>query len=86
MRELTYTITDPMGFHARPVGFLAKLVTNESAKVTIVFNGKEADARRLYQVLGLNIKTNDTMTIRIEGEEEHAIENRILALFKEQQL
>lgn len=86
MTEFQYTIQDPMGFHARPVGFLAKLVISQNDKVTILFNQKSADARRLYQVLGLGIKTNDTFTVQIEGDQEEALKERILALFIEQQL
>lgn len=86
MTTFSYTIKDPMGFHARPVGFLAKLVSSQNATVTIQFNEKSADARRLYQVLGLNIKTSDTMMIHIEGENEQEMQMRILALFEEQEL
>ena len=86
MTSFTYQISDPMGFHARPVGFLAKLASQSKALVTIKFNDKQADARRLYQVLGLGIKTGDQMTIEIEGENELEIQQNILDLFKEQQL
>ena len=86
MTSFTYQIQDPMGFHARPVGFLAKLASSTKDLITITFNDKQADARRLYQVLGLNIKTGDTMTVQIEGEHETELKVKILELFKEQQL
>lgn len=86
MTSFTYQIQDPMGFHARPVGFLAKLASSTKDLITITFNDKQADARRLYQVLGLNIKTGDTMTVQIEGEHETELKAKILELFKEQQL
>lgn len=86
MTSFTYQIQDPMGFHARPVGFLAKLASSTQDVVTIKFNDKQADARRLYQILGLNIKTGDTMTIEIQGENELELKRKILELFKEHQL
>lgn len=86
MTSFTYRIQDPMGFHARPVGFLAKLASTTKDSIIIKFNDKQADARRLYQVLGLNIKTGDTLTIQIEGENESELKSKILELFKEQQL
>lgn len=86
MISFTYQIQDPMGFHARPVGFLAKLASSSKEVVTVEFNEKQADARRLYQVLGLGIKTGDTMTVHIVGENEIETKEKILELFKEQQL
>lgn len=86
MTTFTYQINDPMGFHARPVGFLAKFANSQKAVISIQFNGQSADARRLYQVLGLNIKTNDIMTIQIDGEQEEVIKEQILTLFKDNNL
>lgn len=86
MTSFTYQISDPMGFHARPVGFLAKLASQSKALITIKFNDKQADARRLYQVLGLGIKTKDVMTVLIEGENELEVQKNVLDLFKEHQL
>lgn len=86
MTSFTYQISDPMGFHARPVGFLAKLASQSKALITIKFNDKQADARRLYQVLGLGIKTGDIMTVEIEGENEQEVQKNVLDLFKEHQL
>lgn len=86
MTTFTYQINDPMGFHARPVGFLAKFANSQKAVITISFNQQSADARRLYQVLGLNIKKDDVMTVSIKGEQEEAIKEQILALFKDNNL
>ncbi len=83
MIEFTYTITDPMGLHARPVGLLAKLLASKGLEAKILFNGKEADARRMYQVLGLNVKTGETITVVVKDE---ALKEEILTFFKEQNL
>ncbi len=83
MIEFTYTISDPMGLHARPVGLLAKLLSTKGLEAKILFDGKEADARRMYQVLGLNVKTGDTITVVVKDE---ALKEEILTFFKEQNL
>jgi len=86
MIEFNYKIQDPMGFHARPVGYLSKLVNTQKASVTISYDGKLADARRLYQVLGLGVKQGETIRIIINGEDEEVLRKLILSLFEEQQL
>lgn len=81
MTKFEYTIKDPMGFHARPVGALAKLASKAPSTITVVFNDTRADARRMYQVLNLNIKTNDTMIIEIDGIDEASVKQDVLTLF-----
>lgn len=78
MIEFTYTITDPMGLHARPVGLLARLLSMKGLEAKILFNGKEADARRMYQVLALNVKTGETITVMVKDE---ALKEEILTFF-----
>ena len=85
MREFKYIIKDPMGFHARPVGMMAKYVNSQKALVTIVHGQKSADCRRLYQVLGLGIKQHEQVIFRIEGENEEVVEKDLLNLFSHEQ-
>ena len=35
MKEIKYTITDPLGMHARPAGMLVKAVTPFASKITV---------------------------------------------------
>lgn len=81
MREFKYKISDPMGFHARPVGFMAKLVSQHSSQVTVTFKGKTADCRRLYQVLGLGVQQGDEVVFQINGSEEQVLEEKLIQLF-----
>ncbi len=70
MKTFTFTITDPLGIHARPAGMLVKEVSKYSSAVTIATPAKSVDARRLMAVMGLGAKTGDTITLTIEGEDE----------------
>ncbi len=73
MKQFDYTITDPLGIHARPAGMVAKTAKELGCKVTITKNGKTADTARMMALMGLGIKTGDTVTITVEGgDEEHA--------------
>jgi len=62
-------ITDPTGFHARPAAVLASGAKKFSATVKIVKNGKEADAKSITAIMGLNIKQGDLITLKAKGDD-----------------
>ena len=70
MKEFQYVIKDEAGIHARPAGMLAKEAKNFKSKITLVGNGREADALRLMAVMSLGLKKGAEMTVRVEGEDE----------------
>ena len=72
MKQFTYTITDPIGIHARPAGLLAKAAKALDSSVTIAKDGKSVAATKLMAVMGLGVKTGDTITVTVEGGDEEA--------------
>lgn len=70
MREFTYTITDPVGIHARPAGLLVRQVKAYESKITVGFDGKEVDALKLMALMGLCVKKGDTVTVKVDGADE----------------
>lgn len=70
MKEFQYVIKDEAGIHARPAGMLAKEAKNFKSKITLVGNGREADALWLMAVMSLGLKQGAEMTVRVEGEDE----------------
>lgn len=74
MKELTYTITDMSGIHARPAGLLVKEAAKYKSNITIKLSHgeKTSDAKRLFSVMALNAKCGDTLLLKIEGEDENA--------------
>lgn len=83
MKEFTYTITDPVGIHARPAGLLAKKAAGFKSTITVIKGEKKADTRRLMAFMGLGIKCGDTITIQAEGEDEQAAAEAVQAFLKE---
>ena len=53
MTEFTYAIKDPNGIHARPAGMLVKECAKYNCSITIDGNGKTADAKKIFAVMGL---------------------------------
>lgn len=72
MRQFQYTITDPVGIHARPAGLLVKAAKALDSTVTVEKGGRSAAATKLMALMGLGIKGGDTVTVSVEGGDEQA--------------
>ena len=72
MKQFAYTITDPVGIHARPAGLLVKAAKAFSSAITIERNGKSAAATKLMALMSLGVKAGDTITVTVEGTDEEA--------------
>lgn len=73
MKTFTYTIKDELGIHARPAGMLAKTAKGfAGTTVTIEKDGKEVAATKLIALMGLGVKQNDTITVKVDGGDEEA--------------
>lgn len=79
MKEFKYTITDPEGIHARPAGELIKAIKDFASKITITKEGKAADAKSIFGVMGLAVKQGQEIVMTAEGDDE---EEAIVAIEK----
>ena len=71
MKEFKFTVTDPVGIHARPAGLLVKAIKEHASTVMIENKeGKAADAKKLLALMGLGIKQGDEITVKVEGADE----------------
>ena len=70
MKSINYTITDELGIHARPAGLLVKLAGGFQSDITIVKDGKEANAKRIMALMGLSATKGSEITVKIEGPDE----------------
>ncbi|MBQ3484333.1 MAG: HPr family phosphocarrier protein [Clostridia bacterium] len=71
MKHFTYTITDPLGIHARPAGLLAKEARAfPGTEITVSKDGAEAKASQLIRLMSLGIAKGDTVSVSAEGEAE----------------
>ena len=84
MKEFTYTITDPLGIHARPAGLLAKQAKAFGATVvTVTKDGNTVKASQLMKLMGMGIKQGMTVTVAAEGPEEDAAIAAMQKFFEE---
>ena len=84
MKQFTYTITDPVGIHARPAGLLVKAVKALDSTITIVkADGKSAVGTKLMALMGLGIKQGETVTVTVEGGNEESNAAAMEKFFKD---
>lgn len=83
MKQFTFTIKDALGIHARPAGALAKEVKNYASKVTINKADKEVEASKLMMLMTLGVKCGDTVTVKVEGEDEETAFTAVQKFFEE---
>ena len=73
MKNFTYTITDPLGIHARPAGLLAKAAKVYSDTViTVEKGGNAVKASQLMKLMGLGVKQGDVVSVTADGASEDA--------------
>ena len=83
MQSFTYTITEPVGIHARPAGLLVKEIKKYQSIVTVVKDEKSVDARKLMALMGMGIKCGDTVTVTVEGSDEETAASALQQFFTE---
>lgn len=83
MKEFTYVITDKEGIHARPAGELVKLAKGYASSVSVIKDGKKADAKKVFGLMGLGAKQGMEITVQVEGEDEEAAAAAVEAFLKE---
>ena len=70
MKQFDYTIQDAMGIHARPAGLLVKEAKNYKSTITLVKGEIEVNVLKLMALMQLAVKCGETVTIKVEGEDE----------------
>ena len=70
MKEIIYTVKDPMGFHARPAGMLVKLSKEYSSEISVSKDGQMISAGRLFALMALGIKCGEEIKLIISGDDE----------------
>lgn len=83
MKSFTYTIKDKLGIHARPAGMLAKESVRFKSKITLIKDEKEVETSRLFGILTLGIRSGETVTINVEGEDEEMAVLEMEKFFKD---
>lgn len=69
MATRTVTIASKVGLHARPAAIFAAAAGETDEDVTITFDGEEADAASVLEVMGLGAMHGDEVILESDNEE-----------------
>ena len=72
MKEFQNTVKDACGLHARPARLLVKTVKGFASSATLEKDGKSCDMRKLMALMGMGVKQGETVTVKVEGDDEEA--------------
>ncbi|MDR1894361.1 MAG: HPr family phosphocarrier protein [Spirochaetales bacterium] len=83
MREISYTITDPDGVHARPAGKFVEQMQQFASNITITRDDKTIDGKKLFALMKLRVKLGETILVSAEGGDEEAAAAAALSFLTE---
>ena len=84
--KLSFVVSDPVGFHARPATILVKAATQFQSDIKLAYNGKDVNLKSIMGVMSLGVPTKATVEIVAEGEDEKDVIASIAKVIKEQKV
>lgn len=72
MKFINHTVKDENGIHARPAGAVAAEAKKFSSEITVTLGEKSVNCKKIFALMGLEIKHGDTIRINIDGPDEEA--------------
>jgi len=82
MVEKSIILINIAGFHARPATKVAKIVTQGSSSVEIIYNGNSVNAASVITLLTLGAPKGSEFTIRCDGDDEEDVLNKLIELIE----
>lgn len=83
MKEFEYTITDPIGIHARPAGLLVKLLAAIKSDVKVAKGEKIVNAKSILGLMVPQAKQGEAIKFIIEGADEEEAIKKVEDFLKE---
>ena len=83
MKTITHNVNDPMGIHARPAGEFVKVAKAFESAITVKKGEKTADAKKIFGLMGMQVKHGEEVVIEIAGSDEEKAFEAVEAFLKE---
>lgn len=78
MAERKVVVANETGLHARPAASLVQFVKNYPGEVKIIKDGKEANAKSIFNVMSLGIAKGTEISLVVEGEDEEKFADELV--------
>lgn len=82
MKEFSYTLTGEQGLHSRSAGQLVSKAQSFNSNISIVYNDRIENLKRLFAVTCLGVKKGDFVTIKAQGSDEIEAANTLENYFR----
>jgi phosphotransferase system HPr (HPr) family protein len=85
LKSAQFTVTDPVGLHARPAALFVKLSNEFRADIrlrNLSDSGEWVNAKSILSILTAAVKQNDRIEIQAEGADEEAAVEKLEALVR----
>ena len=70
MKQVTVTVIDPVGLHARPATVAVNAASKFKSDVNVAFKGREVNMKSIMGVMSLGVGQNASVTITAKGDDE----------------
>ncbi len=68
MAEMTVTVANPHGLHARPAALFVQKASTCKGTVEVEAGGKKGDAKSILSIMGMGIEKGASVTLRAQGD------------------
>lgn len=82
MAERKVIVENETGLHARPAASLVQFVKNYAGEVKIIKDGKEANAKSIFNVMSLGIAKGAEIELVIDGEDDEKFADQLVDFIK----
>lgn len=86
MKQVTVTVIDPVGLHARPATVAVNAASKFKSDVNVAFKGRELNMKSIMGVMSLGIPTQSEITISATGDDEEAAIEAIEEVLRAQKI
>ena len=70
MKQISVTVIDPVGLHARPATVAVNAASKFKCEVKVAYKGRTVNMKSIMGVRSLGIPTQSEITVSCEGEDE----------------
>ena len=86
MKQITVSVIDPVGLHARPATVAVNAASKFKCDVNVSFKGRDVNMKSIMGVMSLGIPTQSEITITCNGEDEEAAITNIEDILRAQKI
>lgn len=70
MKQISVTVIDPVGLHARPATVAVNAASKFKCEVKVAYKGRTVNMKSIMGVMSLGIPAQSEITVSCEGEDE----------------